>query len=555
MATKKEKEQKELLDDLVITGGGNVVGGDTIRVQGDVVNLSIRGSEPLIDLERLRSDYLTYIISTCKTIGFKGIPTYSLPPEITLESIYVPLFARAEIPIGETWVRNISHTSAQEIVAVESILGKQNRVIILGDPGSGKTTLLKKFALQLASKNNAILPILVPLSAYAELLTRADHNLQQFFADYFSGRAQGLANLASLFDSAIAHGEAIILLDGLDECNSQIRAHLVSKIEAFASEATRYGNKVIVTSRLVGYRESPLDSKNWSLYTLLDFSKEYIEQFASKWFLAFELALTGNTIEAKESAERYSRAFINAVNSNQSLMYLASNPLMLTVLGLLMRTRASLPLRRVDLYEQYLEILINTWNRARTLDSRSVGQSLDYFQTVTVLGKLALWLKAEKPASGIVTEEQLLEWLTQYYSGDDWKKPRGEAMATASAFLDNVRMYSNILVERGQGYFGFIHLAIEEHLAARGLIQLPVESIVEFIETHLYDPSWQEVIILAISLLDIRGQSRIAGEVTHKMLGMGSEGIKLSSRILSEIGEQGLGKTVAEEIQEARKNT
>ncbi len=555
--SKKEKENKELLDDLVITGGGNVVAGDTnsIRISGDIVNLSINNNKPIVDLEQLRSDYLTYIVSTCKTIGFNGIPvTNSLPPEVSLESIYIPLFARAEIPIGETWARDISQMSFQDVIAIDDILGKQNRVVILGGPGSGKTTLLKKFALQLASRDNSILPILVPLSAYAEFLTRADHNLQQFFADYFSGRAQGLANLESLFNFSIAQGQAVILLDGLDECNNQIRAHLASKIEAFSNEATRQGNKIIVTSRIVGYREASLKSQKWSLYTLLDFSQSSIEEFASKWFnAAFTSTLKDNTTETKHSATQNSQILIQAINSSPNLLYLASNPLMLTLLALMLYDGA-LPHRRADLYEHYLKILISSWNRVRALDNRAIGQSLNYFQTVTVLGKLAFWLKTENPISGIIADEQLLEWLTQYYSSKEWRKPRGEAMIAASQFLDNVRENSNILIERGQGYFGFVHLALEEHLAARGLNQLPPKKNIEFIYNHVNDSSWQEVIILAMSLLVISGQSHIVGEVVHKMLEMGNEGIKLSGKILNEVGAQDLGKMVTSEIQEAFKN-
>lgn len=551
---KKDNEQKEILDDLVITGGGNVVGGDnSIRISGDVVNLSIHGNKPIVDLEQLRSDYLSYIISTCKTIGFIGISvTNNLPPQVPLASIYTPLSARAEIPMGETWVRDTSQILAQNVIAIDDVLGKQDRLVILGGPGSGKTTLLKNHALQLASGDNANLPILVPLSAYAEFLTRADRNLQQFFADYFSGRVQGLTNLESLFDLAISKGEAVILLDGLDECSSQVRAHLVSKIEAFADEVTRYGNKIIVTSRIVGYREASLQSQKWALYTLLDLSRESIETFASKFFsIALESGATSNRIETKQSAARYSQMFTNAIVTRPDLMYLASNPLMLTIMALLHLYSGMLPERRAVLYEQYLEILISRWNRVRALDNRAVRQSLDYFQTVSILGKLAFWLKSENPTSGVVTGEQLLEWLTEYFSGDEWQKPRGEAMIAASQFVDDVRENSNILLERGQGYFGFIHLTLEEHLAARGLIQLPVEKNIEFIATHIKEPSWQEVFILAMSILAIRGQSRLAGEITQKMLDMGNEGLELSGKILDELGEQGLGKMVASRIKEA----
>lgn len=551
----KDKERKELLDDLVITGGGNVVGGDTIRISGEVVNLSIHNNV-LPDLEQLRLDYLSHIKFSYQSVSFKGIPSISsVYRQISLESIYVPLFARAELQDDREWTKTHQSTSAQQVqvISIEKVLGKHSKTLILGDPGSGKSTLLKYFALQLASQTSGALPILVPLSAYAEALSRTDLNLQQFLSEYFSGRTQGLANLEPLFTSAFTSGQAIVMLDGLDECKSQIRAHLISKIEAFASETARKGNKVIVTSRIVGYREASLDSQYWSLYTLLDFNQEGIKEFASKWFMAFELATQGDTIQAKQSAEHYSQTLVHAINTRPGLVSLASNPLMLTFLGLSMRYEASLPLQRAELYEQYLKILISTWNLARSLDYRPVGQSLDYFQVVRVLGKLAFWLKNENPVAGVISEEQLIEWLTQYYSGSEWEKPRGEAMIAATEFLESVRKDSNILVERGQGYFGFVHLAIEEHLAARGLTQLPTEKSIEFIETHLDDPSWQEVFILAIGLLGIRGQRDIAGELTQKILNSGKTGVNLAGKILDEVGEQVLGKKVSLEIREAVK--
>lgn len=552
---KKDNEQKEILDDLVITGGGNVVGGDTFRISGEVVNLNIHGNAPIVDIEQLKSAYLVYIQSASQTLGFRGISVSDgLPPEIPIENIYVPLSALAELPKGETWARNVP-LAVQDVVQVDDIIGKQSKVVILGDAGSGKTTLLKNFALNLAKQENAPLPILVPLSAYAESLARADRNLQQFFGDYFSGRAQGISNLEPLFDAVLSQGQAIVLLDGLDECDVQIRSHLVSKIESFANEATRQGNKVVVTSRIVGYREASLDSKSWSLYTLLDFSQAEIAKFVSRWFMAFELATNGNTPQAKDSAERHSRALIQTINSNTGLQFLASNPLMLTVLGLLFYYNASLPLRRVDLYEQYLKTLINTWNRARALDSRAIGQSLDYYQTVTILGKFAFWLRAENPQTGIITEEQLLEWLTNYYSGVDWQKPRGEAMISAREFVDSVRKHSNILIERGHGYYGFVHIALEEHLAARGLIQLPTETSIEFIDKHQNDPYWREVIISAIGLWGARGQLRVVGEIVKKILATGDEGVKFASMILEQVGEQSFEKTIVSEIQNARKNS
>ena len=103
--------------------------------------------------------------------------------------------------------------------------------------------LLKHLALCLAAEDDAPLPILVPLNAYADALSKGDANLQRYLPDYFAGLAKGMDNLGPLFDAAIQQGRAVILLDGLDEVQRQ-RSNLVQKVEAFAHEARQRGNNL-----------------------------------------------------------------------------------------------------------------------------------------------------------------------------------------------------------------------------------------------------------------------------------------------------------------------
>ncbi len=350
----------------------------------------------------------------------------TLSRELLLEEVYVPLVARPELPKGETWERRLAGrkmdsdlvgaelASAQLAsahfdvapVRVEQAMRDQARVVVIGDPGSGKSTLLKHLALRLAAEDNAPLPILVPLNAYADTLSKADRSLQQFLPDHFADF--GIMRLGPLFDHALASGTAVILLDGLDEVQRD-RPNLVAKVEAFAHEVTKRGSKIVVTSRVVGYRESPLNPKDWALYTLLDFEREAIEEFAAKWCLAFERSTLGDTPAAKVKAEAERQSLLEAIDANPGVANLASNPLLLTILALIKWQGVSLPNHRVELYELYLKTLISAWSKARALDKKLVGPPLDYLQTISVLGPLALWLRQENPTAGLVTEERLIE--------------------------------------------------------------------------------------------------------------------------------------------------
>ena len=553
-------------------------------ILGNQINhyyLKMPAFQPPPNLEALRRAYLAHLEHTYHALDFKGIPQLkNFAQELALEDVYVPLVARPEMPKGgDTWERRLAgrdfgvdalpdgmHTPREEAappVPVEEAMRERARVIVLGDPGSGKSTLLKHLALGLAAEKEAPLPILIPLNAYARALQNGENlNLQAFFSTFFAGYTKALSGLQPLFDEAIQNGQAVILLDGLDEVQAN-RAHLVHKVEAFAADAEARGNKLVVTSRIVGYKEAPLASKHWNLYTLLDFGPEAIARFAEKWCLAFEIGTHGDTTEARAAAAQEQRELLEAIEGKESLQRLASNPLLLTILALIKRQNVKLPNSRVKLYDIYLETLIDTWNKARSLDKGQVGPDTSYSQILEPLAALALWLREKNPTAGVVAERDLLAELARYYRDEESRSP-GEAKDRARGFLEGVQRYSNLLVERGARQYGFLHLTFEEMLAAYGLYQqgqLDLKTSLDVIRAHLTDPGWRETILLAVGVWGLaNNQRRVAGKVVQEILAMpcptehDGQNILLAGACLEDVGEEGVDRATAERVQTALLN-
>ena len=134
--------------------------------------------------------------------------------------------------------------------SVLDLLSQRDGLVILGDPGSGKTTFLKYLTVMLAQDQGAAvgmagrLPVLVPLSAYANALAQGDISLQAFMGQYYRNRGIDLP-VDRLIDDALAHGRALVMLDGLDEVQATAqRSLVVERVETFFDYQRKLGQQV-----------------------------------------------------------------------------------------------------------------------------------------------------------------------------------------------------------------------------------------------------------------------------------------------------------------------
>ena len=533
------------------------------------------------------AEYRRYIRESYKYLDFEGIGKITEAVKnssgLTLESVYVPLRARLDLPSGESWhrcggrllcgtkafveeaistdIEQAVERAEQKARPVEQWIDDQHALVILGDPGSGKSTSLKHLALMLAEQKHALLPILLPLNAYSQAFEKHPLSLEEFLPRYIHSKRVQLdaEHLRRLLTEALEQQKAFILLDGLDEVGNN-RGKIVTQVEEFVrtwipdpASKKKSGNRVVVTSRFVGYRDFPLSDPRWQTVAINDWNLVEIEQFYTKFTLAAELAWAGgeNHETAKHKAKAECQALLSVVNTNTGIRRLAGNPLLSSLLALIKRQGINLPDRRVKLYELYMETLLVSWNRKRNLDRQLIGIAEEDAATYGLLAKLALHLRQTNPQQGLIAEEDMQSYLRRHYQQDDYDREAADRMA--NGFLKSVHDYSNLLIERGYQQYGFIHLTFEEYLAGFALAKESVENLQSIIPEYLKTPKqWKETLLLAMGVIAVlKTEREKANAVLSFLLETGNPQHGLFvGEVLTDVGASQLGNRMTLQIQE-----
>ncbi len=365
--------------------------------------------------------------------------------------------------------------------------------------------------------------------------------VRAFLGRYYD-RYRDQPGLAPVFERAIQAGRALVLLDGMDEVADEGRRRFVAEqVSVFARELIARGNRVVVTSRIYGYRSAVL-SLDVPHVTVLDFGQREIEEFARQWYRAYaEWEANGPlTPQVELNAQREERALLDDLKSNPGVQDLAANPLLLTMLALLRQHVGTLPHKRIKLYDRYAEALLQTWEEIRFRnDQLHLKRRNDLTDIENLLLPLALWLQRNKVQSGTATRIELIEELTRLCLvnvGEDSQNPAVpaaiEARKRAEVFPGRhapVRRHPGRAREQ---LFGFRHLTFQEYFAARALARMDEDErwnvlnpvVDRATRPVLHENRWREPILLCAAWLAITATDRArATRLTERIFGAGSE--------------------------------
>ena len=493
-------------------------------------------------------NYLNEVLKWHGYIRFLGLPHLQENPDIAIDRLYV----QPQVSLSQISADMASDKWPETEIAL-AVLERERHLMLLGDPGGGKSTLINwlawSFACNLDDRWCRRMGPLVPLPLVLRELSLKD---VQSFDDLLNtwlrhGVARPLVEHRDILLTLLKSGQAMVLLDGLDEIGDLAMRKRLRQAVWEGMES--YQNSVwLLTSRLVGYEETPFDQKldprkteglsdgpdlsdsvleystairqetfasvathsAWlpRRFYLAPFNDRQIEVFAHNWYVLREIV--------GHEAERKARELVARIHDDAYTLRLARTPNLLTMMALIYRVLANLPHGKALLYEEIAKAYLQSID-----EHRRIQTTLDFplEQKKRWLAYIGFQLqrrrnhKTDNDGSErvvLATEDEVLQWIVNAMENSGYPANREFAVG----YLKLIGERSGLLLPRGEGLYAFIHLSFQEYFAALYLAELIVspewaadgrseaDATVDkaFLQRIVAEPVWMETLVFLFEL-------------------------------------------------------
>ena len=423
---------------------------------------------------------------------------------------------------------------------VTEAIGEQPLLVLLGEPGAGKSTVLRYLALLLARQLRGqsatvpgwtqppCVPILCPLASVTARMTGEGEDATAALFATLRGLLEFnavRAGLGGYLDDALRSDTVLLLLDGLDELSadaapgkSSIRALVADAIRTLARQLP--GIRIVVTSRTLPYAEPGAwhltAEDGWVQRTIAPLAFGQVRQFVTDWYAA--IAEEMETLSDDEAAQRAADLIATLdTPSYARLREVIGSPLLLTMLAILHNNDArGLPRDLVQLYEEFVQLLLDRWEPVRSLTAPRPGllerlgslPGLELDTLREVLHELAFDAHANakgQQARGIIDGDKLDGRLLRLFA-------RFTPMPSTplASFIEALRFDAGLLQELADRQYAFPHLTFQEYLAACRLSE-HIDGFLHEAYTRWSGDDWQRwrvVLLLLVGKLRQRGGTR-----------------------------------------------
>ncbi|NIO87478.1 MAG: SUMF1/EgtB/PvdO family nonheme iron enzyme [Candidatus Aminicenantes bacterium] len=348
------------------------------------------------------------------------------------------------------------------------------------------------------------LPIFIRLGELAEHIqhccdqneneTPAQKNDPGWLAHFLALRSQsqnwGLTQ--DFYLGKFKSGDAIFLLDGLDEAPDRLIRETLSEMVTQAMKAY-LGCRFVVTSRPQAY-EGRAVLQNFHQFRIDPLEAEAMEDFLLRWSQSLY-----HDSPAKASAHH--NELMDALKARAEIRRMGRKPVMFTALAVVHWNERRLPEQRTDLYESIITWLL------RSREQRPGRMNTD--KCSVMLQNLALAMQRHPQGRQVTVGRR---WAAEAIQQEFPQVIEEARIAAAERFLSEEEVDSGIVVARGN-QVAFWHLTFQDYLAAKALGG-KVETEQQKILMHpglLHRPEWREVLLLFGGVLYRQGEDKVDG--------------------------------------------
>ncbi len=308
------------------------------------------------------------------------------------------------------------------------------------------------------------------------------------------------ASTPGLLRNCIKRGEAILLLDGLDELDAEVKPRVMSWLKTLCETSTEV--RIVVGAASSG--NTPLLDAGFVAIPLAPWTSVEVARLADRWARA---AKGGD-----EDAARVA-AILKPVPGTSPL------PVDVTLAAFVWQKRGAVPSNRAAAYSQTVDIL---------LEAVPAASPMSLMLARAAMGRLALAMFKDDrfTADHAEIEKLVLELLPAPADakpalppvqpvaepGKEAPPPGGEALSLGSlrppeppkpkGVPESVEalLKCGLLVERGKDRFAFVHRRVSSYLAAWQITQAAEGAL---LAQHMEDTEWSDVFEFCAGLVNI----------------------------------------------------
>ncbi|MFB7512800.1 NACHT domain-containing protein [Streptomyces sp. NPDC056144] len=334
---------------------------------------------------------------------------------------------------------------------------------VLGEPGAGKTTLLRHLLVRTC--RDELFPGDLPVFVRIASLTDEPDCLRAHVRRVHPQVADELLR-------ACDTGRAVFFLDGLDEAPAALQRRVTEEVRRLLAAQNRF----FITCRTVAYPRGLLPG-TFRVFECVGFSRSQRGRFLARWF---------------DDRPGLAHDIERQIDASPALAKFGQNPLMLSLLSAAQgeHDESRVPRQRTELYTILLDVLLT----GRRDDREGTGLLL---LKRSFLGWLALELMNLRRES--FGEEEFYALWDRFVTHNP-----GRAAPTDTPYrmLSTLTEQDAVLHRGPDGRYAFLHLTLQEYLAARALSLRPDGPQTAL--RHRADPRWEEVLRLFTGLLEQR---------------------------------------------------